>query len=227
MSPRKFAIIDTETTGLDKLSDKNLNIPASIYSRGDEVCQIGGLICDSSMKVEKAFCYYCDTVKADSSAGALNVHGISMQQVRQYVAGEFLPVVLYKYISELLWDNTVFIGYVAGYDMTLIRQTLANSALRFDWKVLTEPVLPKTGRYMIDVGNYFKIKNRYRKLASFEDSLRESRDNFLNTEGDRLDLLTNCQQLISPLIMNNHNSFYDALNTYLLWSERVWKKKVF
>lgn len=49
MLPRIFIVYDTEGTGLDLMRSEDLNIPCAISRRGDEVCQIGGIILDNGM----------------------------------------------------------------------------------------------------------------------------------------------------------------------------------
>lgn len=230
-SERFYMVLDTETTGLRTISDAEaLKSPSSIFSHGDEVCQIGGIFLTQQMQPFRFFCYYCDVVRADSSPGALATHGIAMCDVRKYIAGQYLPEIVQKYLPELLAPNVGFIGYNTEFDMCSIRQTLANSVGDFTWSPLKTPVIPKRGRVSIDVVPYVMANNGgkayRRRLSSFDAELAKSRENFLIAYGNSIPVEHNCPELLSEAMINAHNALYDAINTYLLWVERVWRKKL-
>lgn len=226
---RRFIIYDTETTGL-KMAEADLSLPSALSARGDEVCQIGGIIADENMVPTKLFCHYCDTVKVECDKGALRANQISMKEVRQYVRGQFLPSILTERIPEFLWNDSIFIGYNVEFDMNMVKQTVSNADVQFDWEPLRGSIIPKHGRVSIDVSTYFMHysgggRTYHTKLSSFDAQLAEKRAEFYRMYGN-LDVETNCQELFIPSWNRNHSAFYDALNTYLLWRDTVWRKKL-
>lgn len=208
-------------------------LPATLHNRGDEVCQIGGLILDERMQPQKLFCHYCDTVTIEVSAGAQEVNGISMQEVRKYVRCQYLSNVMHDELPEFFCDDVIFIGYNVEFDMSMVHQTLSNSDLDFTWKPFRGSIVPKTGRWSVDVSEYFKQVGNvsrgkgsyYRRLSSFEKELEQSREEFFASYG-HMKVETNCLELLSPSWQQAHNAFFDALNTYLLWRDRIWRKKL-
>lgn len=222
---RLFISFDTETTGLRKCTSPDLNTPAAITARGDEMIQIGGLILNNDMKPTKLFCHYCDTVLADSSEGALNVHGISQRNIRDYLLCKYPAEVMHEYLPEFFYDDVIFLGYNVEYDMSMVAQSLANSPGTFEWKKARGSIVPKHGRYSINVADFVMNDGKYQKLSTFVDWLEPYREQFFNRYS-HLKLQTNCIELLSGEWEKAHNSFFDALNTYLIWGEKVWKKKV-
>lgn len=223
---RIFIVFDTEGTGLTRIPKTAINVPASVYSRGSEVCQIGGIILNNQMQPLKLFCHYCDTVAPESSSGAISVHGISQRVVRRYLTGQYLPEIIERWLPEFLWNDVVFVGYNAEFDMDLVAQTMANSPINFTWKRFIGSIVPKHGRFSIDVGDFVKIGDNFRKLSSFEKELEWQREAFLSRYSRTMSIDTNCIEMLHDSWEKAHNSFFDALNTYLLWSDRVWKKKL-
>lgn len=223
---RLFIVFDTEGTGLNRQALGKLNEPAAVTSRGSEVCQIGGIILNERMMPLKMFCHYCDTVVADSPTAAYNVHGISQRDVRRYLIGQFLPEIMTQYLPEFFYSNVVFIGYNSEFDMTLVAQSLANSPIDWKWKPLHASIIPKRGRVSVDVAEYVKQGSAYRKLSSFENELTTQRLQFLSYYERRVQIETNCIELLQGTWERAHNSFFDAVNTYLLWGDRIWKKKL-
>lgn len=223
---RIFAFLDVESTGLQRQPLSSLCEAAPIFSHGDEVCQIGGIITDSMMRPSKFFCHYCDTVRADSPAQAQSVHGISQRDVRRYALGQFLPEIITRYLPELLEENVIFVGYNVEFDMGEIAQTCANSPINFEWSPLKGNIVPRRGRHSVDVAEFVKTTKGYVKLTSFEKELETPRMQFLNLWERRLSVQTNCIELLQDTWEQAHNSFFDALNTYILWGEKVWKKKL-
>lgn len=223
---RIFIVYDTEGTGLQKSLSPKLNEPAPITARGSEVCQIGGIILNDRMVPQKLFCHYCDTVAADSPTAALKVHGISQRNIRHYLIGQFLPEIITQYLPEFLYPNVIFVGYNVEFDMTMVAQSLANSPINWRWQPCKASIVPKRGRYSVDVGEYVKVGSRYRKLSSFSDELATQRLQFLTYYEKRLPVQTNCIELLEDTWEHEHNSFFDAVNTFLLWGDRVWKKKL-
>lgn len=223
---RKFVVLDTENTGLERLQTGLLNTPTALKIRGSEVCQIGGLVLDEQMVPIRLFCLYCDTVAADSSLVAYNVHGIAQRDVRRYLAGQFLPEVMTVYLPELFDPNIIFIGYNIEYDMSMIAQTLSNSPVDWIWRRLVSSIIPRTGRWSIDVAEYVKMRGAYLRLSTFEKKLETARNQFFDIISTSMRIDTNCPELLAPSLKRAHSAFYDAVNTYLLWGEKVWKKKL-
>lgn len=229
---RQFIVYDTETTGRKK-AEIDITLPSAMRQRGDEVCQIGGIILNDKMEPIKLFCHYCDTVAVEVSAGAFAVNEISMQEVRKYVRCQYLSNVLLDKVPEFFWDDTIFIGYNIEFDQEMVKQTLANTDVPFDWQPFKGSIVPKKGRWAVDVAEYFKQpgnpvsgKNSYyRKLSSFSKELEGAREAFLSQFG-HLEVDTNCLELLAPSWERSHNAFFDALNTYLLWRDRIWRKKL-
>lgn len=229
---RCFIVYDTESTGL-KRATVDLTLPASLRNRGDEVCQIGGIILDENMNPQKLFCHYCDTVAPEVSAGAFAVNGISMKEVRKYVQCQYLSNVIQEYLPEFLYEDVIFIGYNVEFDQGMVKQTISNSDMDFTWTSFKGNILPRTGRYAVDIAIFFKkIGNTlqgkssyYRRLSSFEKELEPDRQKFLEDYGT-LEIQTNCWDLLAQSWANSHNAFFDALNTFLLWRDRVWQKKL-
>lgn len=226
---RVFIVYDTETTGL-KFAETNLKEPSTMRQRGDEVCQIGGLILNEAMVPQQLFCHYCDTVKIECDKGAQAVNGLHMEEIRQYVRGQYLSSVLLSRLPEFFHANTAFIGYNVEFDMGMVRQTLSNSDVPFEWTPLRSGFIPKQGRISIDVSEYFKRYGRggktyYAKLSSLAPQLEEKRQEFYRQYG-YLDIQTNCSELFVQCWNKQHSAFFDALNTYLLWRDSVWQKKL-
>lgn len=227
--PRQFLVYDTEATGL-KFAESDLTMPSTIRSRGDEVCQIGGLLLDEKMEPTKLFCHYCDTVKVDCDASAQKVNGIYMEEVRKYVRCQYLSQVLLERVPEFFADNVIFVGYNVEFDQKMVKQTLSNSDVSFDWKPHRGSIVPKTGRWSVDVSEFFKKigsqnKSYRQHLSSFVKELEGPREEFLQQYG-HLHVETNCIELLEPSWKQAHNSFFDALNTFLLWRDRIWRKKL-
>lgn len=131
-----------------------------------------------------------------------------------------------KYLKEFFYENVVFICYNTKYDMSMVSQCLANSPLNFTWEYNTSPVLPNTGRIAVDVADYVRTPKTRRRLSSFTEELAPRREQFLSYYQDKLTVETNCIELLHSTWEREHNSFFDALNTYLLWSGRIWRKKL-
>ena len=223
---RIFIVFDTEGTGLSKMLSTRLNEPLALTARGSEVCQIGGIILSERMIPLKLFCHYCDTVLADSPPRPFSIHGITQRQVRQYLCGQFLPEVMMQYLPEFFYPNVIFIGYNVEFDMTVVAQSLANSPLPWNWKRFTASVVPRRGRHSIDVSEYVKRNGHYRSLSSFSQELATQRLQFLSYYERRMSVETNCIEMLQDTWEKEHNAFFDALNTFLLWGDRIWKKKL-
>lgn len=234
---RQFIVYDTETTGLTR-AEVDLTLPATLHNRGDEVCQIGGLILNERMEPTRLFCHYCDTVTVECSPGATRVHGMTMKEIRQYVRCQYLPVVLHDNVPEFFWNDIIFIGYNVEFDQCMVKQTLSNTGVDFKWEPFKGSILPKTGRHAVDVAEYFKRVSSggsvstykkhasyFRKLSSFDAELEPARQLFYSQYGD-LQVESNCPELFEPSWCKAHSAFYDALNTFLLWRDYVWHKKV-
>lgn len=193
-------------------------IPSSITSRGSEVMSIGGIITDAFMTPIKFFCHWCDTV-APCSEAAYEVHGISTKDVRTFVGGEFLPILMTRRLPEFFEENINFFGYNVEFDMCMVRQTLANSPLQFTWKKNSRPgFIPKSGRWSNDIASLYKIKGRFQPLSNFVKRLEPRRNEFISRWGDTVPFDSNCPELLSSSF-KSHNAFYDSLNTFLLWED--------
>ncbi len=221
---RQFIIFDTETTGLRRATG-DLSSPSGLQSRGDEVCQIGGIIAGEDMKPIRTFCYYCDTIAANSSKGAYEVHGIDSKDIRSHVRCQFLEVVLLHYLQEFFQPDTVFVGWNIEFDMSMVRQTISNAPASFDWKPFKGQIVPKSGRWSVDAMSFFPAGKTYRKLATFATELAYYRHEFFY-ENSRLNISTNCMEMLKPSCLKAHNSFFDALDTFLLWRDRIWQQKL-
>ena len=126
----KFIFLDTETTGLEKdkvISKNNSNGIREQLVKGDEVIQIGGLITDNNLNPIRLFCHHCDTTVCSMSKQAMNVHGISMEFLREHVKDIYLEEVIENEIKELYEDDILSIGYNPYFDITMIKQTLRDS----------------------------------------------------------------------------------------------------
>lgn len=222
----KIIVLDTETTGLDKKSLTSLTTPTSITNRGSEVCQIGGMLLTETMRPYKCFCYYCDTVAAESTPDAFMVHGLRQRDIRRTLSGVYLEEILQTYLPEVFEDNVIFIGYNIEFDMTMIAQTIANSRIPFFWRTFRGIAMPKSGRQAIDIAEYVKCRQYYRKLSSFDKELEESRKDFIGRLQFSVGIDTNHSELLEEQMSHAHNSFFDSVSTYLLWMDRVWKKKL-
>lgn len=225
---RIFITFDTETTGL-KLADTDLSVPSSLRTRGDEVCQIGGIICDESMEPIKMFCHYCDTVKIDVDRGAQQVNRIYMDEVRKYVRAQYLSIVLMERLREFFYNDVVFIGYNSEFDLSMVKQTVSNTDMKFEWEPLKGSIIPKHGRVSVDVSQFHMMHNNGRtfrqKLSSFDKKLEGPRDAFIQQYAHVM-VESNCDELFVPSWNQRHSAFYDALNTHLLWRDTVWRKKL-
>lgn len=225
---RIFITFDTETTGL-KLADVDLTAPASLRARGDEVCQIGGIVCDENMEPLKLFCHYCDTVKVECDRGAQQVNGIYMDEVRKYVRSQYLSIVLMEWLREFFYNDVVFIGYNSEFDLNMVKQTISNTDMKFEWTPLMGSIIPKHGRVSVDISEYFKVhrggKAYRQRLSAFDAKLEESRGTFIQQYA-HMNVESNCNELFVPSWNQRHSAFYDALNTHLLWRDTVWRKKL-
>lgn len=226
VADRRFVIFDTETTGLEQRAPALSTVPGSIESRGSEICQIGGLVCNYNMEPIRGFCHYCDTVAAESHPKAFWVHGMSQRDVREYLAGQFFSEVATTLLPEFFEPNTVFIGYNSEFDLGMVKQGLDNAPVSFDWKQCMFPVIPKTGRWSVDVMKFFPAGRTHRKLSSFTEELAEAREKFITDYFRWVSVETNCQELLSTTWKREHNAFFDALNTFLLWRDRIWRVKL-
>ena len=223
---RIFIVFDTETTGKVVKSGSVLKTPTSILNRGSEVLQIGGIVLNNNMVPIKMFCHCCDTVIADSDSSAREVHNIDIKEIRRYVCGQFLPEIMTRYLPEFFYSNVCFIGYNVMFDMTMIAQSLANSPIPWTYKPIRTSIVPRKGRWCVDVAEYVKTVNGYRRLSSFEKDLTQDRRAFINMWESRINIETNCVEVLKNDWNRAHNAFFDSVNTYLLWGDRIWKKKV-
>lgn len=218
-----YVVFDTEATGLERLQGP-LSRPASVTKMGAEIIQIGGLFLDDNMNPYKGFCHYCDCLNACSSAEAFKVHQIRIEDIRDTLSGVFVEEVIARWLPEFYDDNIVFIGYNTPFDISMVSQGVRDFPVQFKSprRVITK--MPATGRHFIDVMDYlasYKIK-----LASYETQLKDKRDEFMSLYGRAVTVESNIPSLYKESWEKAHNSLYDSINTYLLFRDRVWQRKI-
>ena len=225
----KFIVFDTETTGLKVVPKSSLNLPCSALNRGAEVVQIGGIIFDgSTLEPSNLFCYYCDAVTAECERGAMQVNKLSLRNIRKTLSCRFLPEIMTTFLPDFFEEDVCLIGYNVGFDISMVDQSLSNSSLKWNFdKPLTSNTLPSKGPCVVDVMPFVSYNGKYRKLSSFDNELKSRRDAFLAKYIGTLGINTNDITTLQGQINEAHNSFYDSLNTYILWCDYVWKKKMF
>ena len=218
-----YVLYDTETTGLKSLQVP-LNKPASIHKAGSEVIQIGGLVLDDSLVPVRAFCHYCDCIAPHSDADAYRVHGIDLTAIRKEIPGVFLEDVIVRHIPELLLPDMTIIGYNCEFDIKMVAQSIRSSGLPFSPGKRVVSRLPREGRWYLDVMDFLPQRN---KLTSYASQLTKARDSFYRSFAGRIPLETNMPTLFLEQWEHAHNAVYDAIETYLLFVDRVYGQKVF
>lgn len=218
-----YIVFDTETTGLD-IRHASLKEVCSISNNGDEVIQIGGLTLDSNLNPIKAFCHYCDCLKHASDGKAFKTHQLDLATIRRYVPNTYLEDVLVTYLPEFFEEDVVFIGYNVKFDINMVAQSIRNSSLEWGPFQNVKAKLPREGRWQLNVMDFLP---RRMQLVSYETSLREARTKFYKEFQGRLPLETNCPELLSEHWQRAHHALYDSIQTYLLFKEQVWMKKIF
>ena len=222
-APRKIIIFDTESSGL--LTPSLGNSPASVSKSGDEVCQIGGIVCDSKGNVENCFCLYCDILAANNTPSAKAVNEIDMQEVRKSVPNQFLSEVLLTYLPIFFSPNNLFVGFNAKFDVKIMANTLRDLII-FEPKCALGPKVPERGSWFVDVGPFVFPTGRWRKLSSFTAELAEKTEDFKRMHLSK-GVITNDPVSFTRDWEKNHNSLFDSMLTYLLWKENVWCKRIF
>ena len=211
-------VLDTETTGLD-VRHTAVTEPCSLSHIGSEIIQIGGLILDEEMQLQKGFCYFCDCMVAESPARALSVHNIPMESIRAHIPWVFLEDIVEEHLPFLYDEDLKVIGYNVAFDLNMLRQSLAiHKHFRIPSRAITS--LKATGRQSVDVMAF--LPNR---RLSQQAELPELRSKF-SKELSSLTVDTNVPALFDRE-HSSHNAFHDACDTYLLFKHLIWKKKLF
>lgn len=218
-----YIVFDTETTGLNRRRAK-LNEPGTLFENGDEVIQIGGVILDNSLNPKKLFCHYCDVLQAESHEGAREVHGILLDDIRATLPNVYLEDVLLRWVPEFFSDDVVFIGYNSGFDIQMVAQTLRNFCFDFEGIQKVTTRMPQSGRWQLDTMAYLPKRV---KLTSLYSQLTDARNAFYAAYANRIPLETNNPEMLEPTWRGAHNSLFDAIETYLLFKDRIWQKKLF
>lgn len=215
-------VLDTETTGLNKKYSK-LNVPCSLRENGDEVVQVGGLILNESLEPVRMFCHYCDCLMPSVVPAAYEVNKLDLTTIRRYIPGMYLEEVCVKLIPEIFLDDLVIIGYNTSFDLRMVAQSMRNFCFDFEncGKVTTS--FPTRGRWILDVMSYMPKRT---KLVSHHDSLSGARSSFYAQWAGSLKIETNIPELLESSWQSAHNALFDAIETYLLFKERVWQKKL-
>lgn len=219
----KYLVVDTETTGLSACTVSSTQ-PTGVGTIGSEVLQIGGLVLNDNAEVESAFCHYCDCLAPHSSLKAFNVHGISIEKVRKYIPNIFLGEVLTDWVPEIFYHDVVLIGYNVNFDIRMIVQSLRNFPTSFVECSHVVTKIPKVGRHYIDVMEFQSHRN---KLVQYHSRLNGAREKFFKDHVGTLPLYTNVPELLEGTWEKAHNALFDSIETYLLFMETVWNKKVF
>jgi len=217
-------VFDTEGTGLTKLVG-NLQQPLSVAKSGAEVIEIGGLFLDERLQPIKFFKHYCDCMAPHSDAQAFAVHGIELEFIRRYVSGVFFEEVVATWLPEFLEDDILFIGYNVDFDLKMAAQSMRDFPKQFIMPKRMFVKVPRRGRYSLDVMQYLPQK---RKLSSYEDALAEERQHFWATYRRAVPRESNCQGWADVEWDREtaHDSFFDALETYLLLTTQIAGKKI-
>ena len=216
-------VYDVEATGL-RIKYTGLSEPASIKDGGDEILQIGGLVLDERMKPVRAFCYFCDTVLAASSAEAFATHEIKLEDIRDRLSNVFVEEIITRKCPEMLADDAVFIGYNTEFDLRMTATGMRNLPGVFKQPSAITNRISKKGRQFVDLMKYYPER---RKLVQRVASLNKQRDAFFAEYGHRLPFETNHPDLFLDQWGGSHNALWDVIDTYILFKEEVWKKKLF
>ena len=216
-------VYDVEATGL-RVKYTGLSEPCSITDGGDEILQIGGLVLDEKMDPVRAFCHFCDTVTASSSAEAYATHEIKLEEIRDRLCNVFVEEVITTRCPEMLADDTVFIGYNTDYDLRMTATGLRNIPGLFKQPAQVTTRINRKGRQYVDLMKYYPER---RKLVQRVASLQDRRDAFFSQYGHKLPFETNYPELFLEQWGRSHNALWDVIDTYLLFKEEVWRKKLF
>lgn len=218
-----YLVLDTETTGLNS-GRYHTTLPCSITDNGDEVIQIGGLILNGKLEPVRGFCHYADALLPESGEQALNVHGISLREIRKSLPNVFIEEVVAQNLPQLYSSDVTVIGYNCAFDIRMLMQGLRNFSESFRAFQFTSTALPSKGRWAVDVMKYMP---RRRKLVSYSEQLTPARERFYREYGDSLVIDSNCQHLLHESFNHAHNALYDVIETYLLFTEEVLGKRLF
>ena len=206
---------DCETTGL---------VRSNVLGVGDQVAQIGGMICDDNFIPLRVFMYFCDNLKAEVCEEAQKVNGLSMEEIRKYIPDVFLSQVLKEKLPEFFEDDVRFFGYNTNFDMSMVDATIYDSGVNVDWGKAVVNVLPTKGHSNVDVAQYCRVGSSYKKLEKIINVNSEIFREFYAGISD-IDFDCNVPELIKDLGM--HCSYIDSICTYLVWMRDVWKTRVF
>lgn len=218
----QLMVLDTETTGLSRAAAAH-GVPCAISAIGSEVVQIGGLVLDADANPVRAFCHYCDCMRPEIPEDVQKISGLSMRTIREHVPNVFPEDIILKRIPELLADDVVVIGHNISFDLQMLTQSTRNCLPPFiGWpRVMSK--IPSSGKAFLDTMSYLPKRM---KLTSFYGELTPLRNRFYDVYGNSLQLDTNCPTLLAEEMKHAHNALFDSIETYLLFLDRIWKKKV-
>ena len=215
----KFLFLDTETTGLQKDTEKFL---------GDEVIQIGGILTDENLVPLKVFDYLCDTTKVSINKTAEKLHGITIQFLRELVRDIYLEEVIRTKLPDVFTEhNLITVGHNVMFDIEMIRQTVRDCKEKpYFGTEVTPPMIPRTGRYYIDTVPYFMRKTPKgafrQKLSTIAIKYKDSFEQFLdNTPADIFDTNYNRTHHVAM-----HNALIDSIYCYVIFKDSLWKTKL-
>ena len=216
-------VFDVEASGL-KTRYSGLDNPVGFGDYGDEIIQLGGLVLDNRMLPIKAFCHYCDMVRADSGLGALETHNIHMEDIRSKLSGVFVEELITTRCLEMLCDDTVFIGYNSEFDLRMTYAGMCNLPGVFKPANRVTTRIQKNGRQFVDLMAYYPDR---RKLVTRVSTFDKEREEFFKRYGHKLPLDTNMPDLFISQWGASHNALWDVIDTYLLFYHEIWRKKLF
>lgn len=217
-----LVVLDTETTGLSRAAAAH-GVPCAVSAIGSEVIQIGGLVLDSQANPLRSFCYYCDCMLPELSEDVQRINGLSMRSIREHVPNVFPEDIVLRKLPELLANDVVVIGHNISFDLQMLTQSTRNCLPPFTGWPRVMSKIPSKGKAFLDTMSYLPKRA---KLISFYTDLTPLRNRFYGVYGKSLPLDTNCPELLAEEMRHAHNALFDAIETYLLFLDKIWKKKV-
>lgn len=125
--PNGYTIIDVETTGTNRETDRVIEIAVSR--------------CDADGKAQQRFQSYVDPVTAQSSAEAIAVHGITAEKLAH--APRFSELI--DTLTPLL-DGNVFTAFNCDFDLTMVQQEFQRA--KFMYQPPAQACLLKAYRWL-------------------------------------------------------------------------------
>lgn len=225
-------VFDTETTGLTD-ANPDVTTRVTLAQMGSEVVQIGGLIVhggawdkdDPYREISiEPFCYFLDCISANLDEGAMDITHIDMRKWREEVNGYYLHRALVEGVPEMYESNCNFIGHNIMFDIRMMNQTLRNSG-GFKAVPLQSSILPRKGRWAVDTVAYTTKYGRRQKLTALakymEDEITEFRESIKDIK-----VRTNSDTLLNSEYSGAHNALTDAICTFVVWRDLVWRRKI-